>query len=82
MRSPQNHPPTRHIKYKVIEFAPINNQVWQISILEPSWNDFYDGLNLRLRVDSAKHRSTRVNRLKMAKIATFKLPYFNKIDHR
>ena len=38
------HPPTRHIKYKVINFAPIilglTNQLWHKSILDPIWNDF------------------------------------------
>ena len=40
---------------KKIDFAIVTNQLWQISFFHPIWNDFYDGLNLRLRVNSAKY---------------------------
>ena len=32
--------PTRHIKYKVINFASSNQSTMQISFLQPIWNDF------------------------------------------
>ena len=32
----ENHPPTRHIQYKVINFAPINTSVMAIEL--PSTN--------------------------------------------
>ena len=42
----KNHPPTRHIKYKVIEFASSNKSfasniksIIAISFLQPIWND-------------------------------------------
>ena len=47
----ENHHPTRHIKYKGIVFAPCNKPI----IANKLWNDFYDGLTLRLRVNSAKY---------------------------
>ena len=44
---PPKHPPTRHIKYKVIDFAPINKSIIAyISFLEPVWNNFQDRLSL------------------------------------
>ena len=33
----------------------VTNQLWQISLLQPIWNDFYDGLNIHLRVNSEKY---------------------------
>ena len=35
-----NHFPTRLIKYERIDFAASNNQLWQISLFQPIWNDF------------------------------------------
>ena len=43
----ENQPPTRHIKYKVIDFAPSNKSI--IAKKLPTTNDFSDGLNPRLR---------------------------------
>ena len=31
------------------------NQLWQISFCQPIWNNFYGWLNLRVRLNSAKH---------------------------
>ena len=36
----ENHHPTRHIKYKRIDFAASNNQLWQISLFKRIWNNF------------------------------------------
>ena len=36
----ENHPPTRHIKYKRIDFVPCKTQSWQIRLVQPIWNDF------------------------------------------
>ena len=36
----ENHHPTRHIKYKKIDFAASNNQLWRINLFQPIWNDF------------------------------------------
>ena len=47
--------PPHALKYKRINFAASNNQLWQISLFQPNWNDFQNGLNLRLRVKSAKY---------------------------
>ena len=61
--------PTRHNKYRVINSPLVTKQLWQISFLQPTWNDFYEGLNLRLRVNIS-----RVNCPKVAKMAIFKTP--------
>ena len=45
----ENHPPIRHIKYKVINFALSKTSI------QPIRKDFLCGLNLRLRVNSAKY---------------------------
>ena len=50
-----NNPPTQYIKFKAIDFAPSNVEFMTNSLFEPIWNDFYEGLNLRLRVNSAKY---------------------------
>ena len=36
----ENHPYTRHIKYKRVDSLLVTNQLWQISFLQPIWNDF------------------------------------------
>ena len=51
----ENHPPTRHIKYKKRDFVPCNKLIMAISLIQPIWNDLQDGLNLRLRVNSANY---------------------------
>ena len=52
-------PPTRHIKYKrinfAIKFAPCNKSIMAIKLLSTNLEQFLDGLNLRLRVNSAKY---------------------------
>ena len=47
--------PTRHKKNKVTRFAPSNKSITPYSLLQPTWNDLKDGLNLRLRVNSEKY---------------------------
>ena len=41
--------------YKVIELAPSNVESMTKSLFQPIWNVYYVGLNLRLRVNSAKY---------------------------
>ena len=36
----EKHPSTRHIKYKMIDFAPYNKSNRQISFFQPICNDF------------------------------------------
>ena len=36
----KNHPPTRHIKYKRIDFAPCNKPIMANRFLLTIWNDF------------------------------------------
>ena len=37
----ENHPPTRHIKYKRIDFAPCNKSIMAKKLLSTIiWNDF------------------------------------------
>ena len=51
----ENHPPTRHIKYKRIDLAPCNKSNMASKLFQPIWNDFQHGLTLRSRVKSAKY---------------------------
>ena len=51
----ENHPPTRHIKYKTIDFAPCNKSIMENKLLSTNLERFEDGLTLRLRVNSAKY---------------------------
>ena len=51
LQKSSHHQIYHHIKYKVIA----TNQLWQINFFQPIWNDFYDRLNLRWRVNSAKY---------------------------
>ena len=48
-----NHP-HKPYKYQVIHFAPSNVEIMTNSLFQPIWSDFYEGLNLSLRVNSAK----------------------------
>ena len=36
----ENHPPTRHIKYKTINLAPFNKSIMANKLFQPIWNDF------------------------------------------
>ena len=47
--------PTRHIKYKRMNFAPSNVKNMTKSLFQPIWNYFYEGLNIRLLINSAKY---------------------------
>ena len=47
--------PTRHIKYKRMNFFPINMKNMTKSLFQPIWNYFYEGLNIRLLINSAKY---------------------------
>ena len=55
----KTHPQHKHSVTFVIsrnkKFLVVTNQLWQISLLQPNGNDFYDGLNLRSRISSAKY---------------------------
>ena len=64
------HPPTRHIKYKVIDFAHSNKSV--TASMSPTTN-----LELFLR-----RIKSRVNCPKLAKMAIFKTHNITKNDHR
>ena len=46
----ENHPPARHVRYKVVDFAPINKSIWQIGFLQPIWYDFFKFCKLSLLV--------------------------------
>ena len=35
----ENHPPTRHIKYKKRDFVPSNKSIMANSFVQPIWND-------------------------------------------
>ena len=53
----ENHHPTRHLKYKSIDFAPYNKPIMANKLLLTNLERFnsLDGLTLRLRVNSAKY---------------------------
>ena len=53
----ENHPPTRHIKYKKIDFVPCNKSIMANKLRSTNLERFIrrDGLNFRLRVDSANY---------------------------
>ena len=36
----ENYPPTRHTKYKRIDFAPCNKPIMANKLFKPIWNDF------------------------------------------
>ena len=48
------HPPTRHIKYKVIDFAPINKSIKAYKLPWTNLERFLRRIKYRLRVYSAK----------------------------
>ena len=57
----------------------VTNQLWQISFFQPIWNNFSDGLTIRLRVLRVNMRKvSRVNCPKLVKMANFKPPYLYK----
>ena len=41
-----NHPPTRHMNYKVRDFAPSNIETMTNSLSQSVWNEFLGCLNL------------------------------------
>ena len=49
----ENHPPTRHIKYKKIDLAPCNKSIMASELLSTNLEQFRS--NIRLRVKSAKY---------------------------
>ena len=52
----ENHPPTRHLKYKSIDFAPYNKPIKANKLLLTSLERFLGRiLTLRSRVNSAKY---------------------------
>ena len=52
----ESHPPTRHLKYKSIDFAPYNKPIKANKLLLTSLERFLGRiLTLRLRVNSAKY---------------------------
>ena len=50
-----NYPPTRHIKFERLDFAHCNRSIMANKLLSTNLERFQDGLNLRLRVNSAKY---------------------------
>ena len=65
----ENHPPTRHIKYKTIDFAPCNKSIMANKLLTTNLEQFLRRYALIARIIS------RVNcpkLVKMAKMAIFK----------
>ena len=61
-----------HLKYKKIDLAPCNKSIMANDLLSTNLERFYDGLTLRLHVNSAK--LSRVICPKLAKMAIFKPP--------
>ena len=49
----ENHPPTRHIKYKMIDFALCNKSFMVNKLLSTNFEQFLRQVN-NLRVNSAK----------------------------
>ena len=43
----ENHPPTRHIKYKRIDFTPCNKSIMANELRSTNLNDLLDGLNIK-----------------------------------
>ena len=72
--------PTRHIKYKVVDFTPINQSIRHISFLEPIWNDFSGGFNLAYALIA--RNISRVNCPELAKKQSLNLHNFTKNNHR
>ena len=51
----ENHPPTRHIKYKKIDLAPCNKSIMAKKLLSTNLERFLRRIKSRLRVNSAKY---------------------------
>ena len=51
----ENYPPTRHIKYKRIDFAPCNKSIMANKFLPTHLERFLRRIKTRLRVNSAKY---------------------------
>ena len=69
----ENHPPTRHIKYKRIDFVPCNKSIMANKL--PT-------TNLERFLRQIKSPLTRVNCPKLAKMAFFNPHNFMKNDNR
>ena len=50
----ENYPPTRHIKYKRIDFAPCNKSIMANKLRSTNLERFLRRIKSRLRVNSAK----------------------------
>ena len=48
------HTPTRHIKYKVIDFAPVNKSIMAYKLPWTKLERFLERTKSRLRVNTAK----------------------------
>ena len=68
----KKHPPTRHIKYKVIDFAPINKSIMAYKLPWTNLERFLRRIKSRLRVIA--RNLSRVNCPKLAKMTIFKPP--------
>ena len=51
----ENHPPTRHTKYKGIDFAPCKQPIMANKLLLTNLERFLRRIKSRLRVNSAKY---------------------------
>ena len=54
-KSKENHPLTRQIKYKRIDFAPCNKSITANKLLSTNLERFLRRIKSRLRVNSAKY---------------------------
>ena len=77
----ENHPPTRHLKYKRIDFAPCNKSVMANKVLSTNLERFLKTDKLSAYALIARNIS-RVNCPKLAKMAILKTHNFTKKDHR
>ena len=51
----ENHPPTRHIKYKKIDFVPCNKSIMANKLRSTNLERFIRRIKSRLRVNSANY---------------------------
>ena len=51
----ENHPPTRHIKYKKIDFVPCNKSIMANKLSSTNLERFIRRTKSRLRVNSANY---------------------------
>ena len=51
----ENHPPTRHIKYKKIDFVPCNKSIMANKLRSTNLERFIRRIESRLRVNSANY---------------------------